>query len=228
MSEYALDIRGAMREWRSRNTRTFDLMIGREECDEWDSGAERGPGSLVHAQEFRGPASGPFICYSRPLADEEGGGAALFGGVDLQMFGPTRDARRVGPVGLGLVDDVNSVPRSEAQALADRESLMFGVERGDTNFIHASSLLKPNGTRAVLVHAVVTEPVSMELFVWVLTHAEEAAQTSIDYARQFLNSEGFDPLENLMEYIQLPDLHPVGMMERVFDIRAAKRRRGVV
>jgi hypothetical protein len=221
VSNYPLIVRGAMREWRVRSKRLFDLMIDTQDDEIWSADPPKRNAAAVHLSEFEGPASGPMICYRRALATEEDA-AALFGGVDDRFFGAPRPPRRIGPVGLDLVGAVDVFRSADVQDLLDKQAKLFLREAPKATFIHAAALLPPDGARATLIHAVASSTQHEELFVWVLTYKGEWEDLPIAYACQHLRDEGLEPIDGLVEYISLPEMHPTGVMEHAFELSIAK------
>lgn len=222
MSDYPLMMEGAIREWRIGARRVFDIVV-RPPVDEFlpDSPPKR-TARLVHTQSFSGPATGPVLCYRRQLAPTEDP-VSLFGGVDEMVFGG-RSGRSIGPVGLGLIDAVQSVPVELAREPLEMPARLLGEAVPSVEFLHAAAMVRPLGLHAVMVHAMLADRAE-EVFVWVLAHKQEHDQAVMDYVRHSLHDEGLNADDELVEYIGLPYMHPVGLMQQAFELTTRRSKR---
>lgn len=222
MSKYPLGIEGAIREWRFGKRRVFDLAVRSHFDGDWPDEPPRRTAKLIHKETFAGPATGPLLCYRRRLAPLEDP-QTLFGSVDRMFFGG-RGVVPFGPVGLGLVDAVEAVAEDVAREPLVSDARLMGEPVPPVEFLHAAAMVRPAGLGAVMVHAMLAGPAD-EVFVWVLAHKQEPEQEVSDHVRTYLRSRGFEVLEQLIEYIRLPYMHPIGDLPQVFDLSIGPTRR---
>ncbi|MET3637482.1 hypothetical protein [Curtobacterium oceanosedimentum] len=222
MSKYPLGIGGAIREWRFRRRRVFDLTV-RSHCDgEWPEEPPRRTAKLFHEEAFTGPATGPLLCYRRRLQLTEDP-QTLFGSVDRTLFGG-RGAVPRGPVGEGLFDTVQAVSEDVARAPLVSNAQITNEPVPAVEFLHAAAMVRPDGVGAVMVRAMLAEPAD-EVFIWVLAHNQEPEQEVTDHVTSYLRDRGLKVSKQFIEYIRLPYMHPIGDLPQVFDLSIRSTRR---